>query len=106
MAGKRKGPPSKGPPGNGPGEGTDAPENPPAQPRTPTRTIDPRHPLPGPMRRRMLSLKEVLRVVPFSRASLYRKEAEKTFPARVRIGLRRVYWYEDEVFDWLRRPTN
>jgi prophage regulatory protein len=34
---------------------------------------------------------------------IYQLEAERRFPARVRIGLRAVGWVESEVQHWLAR---
>lgn len=50
--------------------------------------------------RRMLSIKQVLALVPVSRATLFRMLAEGKFPASHSITAGRVIWYEDEIIAW------
>lgn len=47
--------------------------------------------------RKMLGVKQVLALVPFSRATLYREMEEGRFPKAREIAPRRVAWYEDDV---------
>ncbi|MBR0896023.1 AlpA family phage regulatory protein [Bradyrhizobium tropiciagri] len=48
----------------------------------------------------MLSVRQVLAVVPFSRRTLYREMDEGRFPKSREIAPRRIAWYEDDVKDW------
>lgn len=50
--------------------------------------------------RKMLNLKQVLEIVPFSRATLYREMEEHRFPKAREIAPRRIAWYEDDVTAW------
>lgn len=50
---------------------------------------------------RLLSLKEVLRLVPFSARHLYRLEAAGKFPKRVKISTRKVAYRDSEIRKWL-----
>jgi prophage regulatory protein len=50
--------------------------------------------------RRMLSIDEVLAIVPVSRSTLYRMEQEKKFPPSTYISANRRVWYEDEIVAW------
>ncbi|MGJ5050065.1 helix-turn-helix transcriptional regulator [Bradyrhizobium oligotrophicum] len=48
----------------------------------------------------MLSIKQVLAVVPVSRATLFRMVADGIFPPSHSITAGRVVWYEDEIVAW------
>ena len=50
--------------------------------------------------RKMLDLKQVLAIVPFSRSTLYREMDEGRFPKAREIAPQRIAWYEDEVKGW------
>ncbi|MCW2358844.1 MULTISPECIES: helix-turn-helix transcriptional regulator [Bradyrhizobium] len=50
--------------------------------------------------RKMLNLKQVLALVPFSRSTIYREMEEGRFPKAREIAPRRVAWYEDDVSAW------
>ncbi|AJA62854.1 helix-turn-helix transcriptional regulator [Bradyrhizobium japonicum] len=50
--------------------------------------------------RKMLNLKQVLEIVPFSRATLYREMDEGRFPKAREIAPRRIAWYADEIAAW------
>ncbi|MCK1658538.1 AlpA family phage regulatory protein [Bradyrhizobium sp. 151] len=50
--------------------------------------------------RKMLNLKQVLAIVPFSRSTIYREMEEGRFPKAREIAPRRIAWYEDEVTAW------
>jgi prophage regulatory protein len=50
--------------------------------------------------RKMLSLKQVLALVPFSRTTLYTEVKEGRFPKPRDIAPRRIAWYEDDVKAW------
>ncbi|MET4090577.1 AlpA family phage regulatory protein [Bradyrhizobium sp. S3.5.5] len=50
--------------------------------------------------RKMLGLKQVLAIVPLSRATLYREMDAGRFPKAREIAPRRVAWYEDDIEAW------
>ncbi|MCA1399138.1 AlpA family phage regulatory protein [Bradyrhizobium sp. BRP56] len=50
--------------------------------------------------RKMLGVRQVLALVPFSRATLYKEMDAGRFPKAREIAPRRVAWYEDEVTAW------
>ena len=55
---------------------------------------------------RLLRVREVLRIVGVSRATLYEMVRRGAFPAPVRISARAVGWKQSEVQRWLpSRPT-
>ena len=49
----------------------------------------------------ILSSKDVLKTVPFSRRHLYRLEQRGDFPTRVKVGRRKVGWRESEIKAWI-----
>ena len=49
----------------------------------------------------ILSSKEVLKKVPFSRRHLYRLEQRGDFPTRIKVGRRKVGWRESEIEAWV-----
>jgi len=49
----------------------------------------------------VLRLQQVCRVTGLCRSMIYRLEAEKLFPGRVKLGLRAVGWIEAEVQQWV-----
>jgi prophage regulatory protein len=50
--------------------------------------------------RPMLSIKQVLALIPFSRATLYRGMEAGRFPTAHKIAPRRIAWFKDEVATW------
>lgn len=50
---------------------------------------------------RLLTKKQVRERVCYSPAHIDRLEAEGRFPRRVRLGVSRVAWVEDEVTAWI-----
>jgi prophage regulatory protein len=48
----------------------------------------------------MMSIKQVLALIPFSRATLYREMEAGRFPAAHEIAPRRIAWFKDEVASW------
>jgi predicted DNA-binding transcriptional regulator AlpA len=54
----------------------------------------------APKLRPMLSTKQLLKIVPFSRATLDRKVLAGTFPKPKVLSTSRVAWFEDEVIAW------
>jgi prophage regulatory protein len=53
---------------------------------------------------RFLRLNDVLDRTRLSRATLYRKIQDGTFPKQVRIASRCVAWRESEVAEWMFNP--
>ena len=51
-------------------------------------------------RLRFLRLREVVKRVGVSKASIARWENEGTFPRRRKLGLNSVAWVEQEIDDW------
>lgn len=49
----------------------------------------------------ILRLPEVCKTTGLGRSMIYQLEAERRFPARVRIGIRAVGWVEKEIQSWL-----
>lgn len=52
---------------------------------------------------RLLSFKRVLEVTSLSRATLYRKIGDGSFPAPLKIGGSRVAWKERDIAEWIAR---
>ncbi|MGY3603652.1 MULTISPECIES: helix-turn-helix transcriptional regulator [unclassified Bradyrhizobium] len=50
--------------------------------------------------RKMLGVRQVLAIVPFSRTTLYQEMGAGRFPKAREIAPRRVAWYEDDVVAW------
>ena len=50
---------------------------------------------------RIVTFKELLRLVPYSRQHILRLEKQGKFPKRVHIGPRRVGWWLSEIMEWL-----
>lgn len=48
-----------------------------------------------------LRLPAVIRMTGLGRSTIYRMEAARQFPQRVKLGLRAVGWMESEVREWL-----
>ncbi|MGX9944992.1 helix-turn-helix transcriptional regulator [Bradyrhizobium denitrificans] len=53
--------------------------------------------------RPMISIKEVLKLVPVSRSTLHRMVREKTFPQSHELSPMRVGFFLDEVVEWQRK---
>lgn len=51
-----------------------------------------------------LRLEEVLRLTSLSRATLYRKIQEGSFPAQTKLSHRRCGWRESVVDHWCKNP--
>ena len=51
--------------------------------------------------KRMLSKRQVKELVLYSPQHIARLEAAGQFPRRVKLGVNRVGWLEEEVLDWL-----
>ena len=50
---------------------------------------------------RIICMRELRRLVPYSAAHIYRLESQGKFPRRVKIGAGRVGWLESELSAWL-----
>jgi len=50
--------------------------------------------------RPMLGMKQVLALITFSRATLYREMEAGRFPTAREIAPRRIAWFKDEVAAW------
>jgi prophage regulatory protein len=55
---------------------------------------------------RLLRIAQVKERVGLSVATIYRRESEGTFPARVRLGPRSVAWYESDIGDFVAAPAD
>lgn len=53
---------------------------------------------------RIIRLQTVLGRTGLSRSTLYRKVAEGTFPAQVRISIHGVGWHESAIDRWVANP--
>jgi prophage regulatory protein len=53
--------------------------------------------------RRLIHKADVLAQIPFSIATMWREIAAGRFPKPVRIGARRVAFFQDEIDAWLAR---
>ena len=51
--------------------------------------------------KRMLSKRQVKELVLYSPQHIARLEAAGQFPKRIKLGVNRVGWLEEEVLDWL-----
>ena len=54
---------------------------------------------------RIIRLKTVLARTGLSRSTMYRKIAEGTFPAQVRISIHGAGWHESELNRWIADPV-
>lgn len=54
---------------------------------------------------RIIRLKTVLARTGLSRSTLYRKIAEGTFPAQVRISIHGAGWHESAINGWIADPV-
>lgn len=54
---------------------------------------------------RIIRLKTVLARTGLSRSTLYRKIAEGTFPAQVRISIHGAGWHESAINGWIANPV-
>jgi prophage regulatory protein len=54
---------------------------------------------------RIVRLKTILARTGLSRSTIYRKIAEGTFPAQIRISLNGAGWRESDIDRWIADPT-
>ena len=52
---------------------------------------------------RLLAMPAVVHLTSLSKATVYRKVADGSFPAPLKIGKSRVAWRERDIVDWLAR---
>ena len=50
---------------------------------------------------RLLPMRAVIGLTSFSKATIYRKMADGTFPRALKIGKSRVAWRESEIAAWI-----
>jgi prophage regulatory protein len=50
---------------------------------------------------RLLRIASVMDVTSLSKASIYRKVADRSFPAPLKIGKSRVAWKQSAISDWM-----
>ncbi|MER9209181.1 AlpA family phage regulatory protein [Mesorhizobium sp. M0771] len=50
---------------------------------------------------RILSLAGVRELIPLSRSQIFRLERAGQFPSRIRIGMRRIGWFDSDIEEWL-----
>lgn len=55
---------------------------------------------------RIIRLRTVLERTGLSRSSIYRKMAEGTFPARLKIGVHGAGWHESAINRWVTDPAH
>ena len=51
---------------------------------------------------KILLVDEVSELTTLSRATIYRKEREGSFPLRIQLGVNRTGWIEEEVHEWIK----
>jgi prophage regulatory protein len=51
---------------------------------------------------KIISLKELLKRVPYSAVQIWRIEKIGLFPKRVKLGPRRIGWVESEIDEWIK----
>ena len=54
---------------------------------------------------RIIRLKTVLARTGLSRSTIYRKIAEGTFPAQIRISVNGAGWHESDIDRWIADPA-
>jgi prophage regulatory protein len=55
---------------------------------------------------KLLRLTEVRKRVPLSRAEIYRRVADGSFPRQIHIGANAVAWSEQAINDWIAARIN
>jgi len=58
-----------------------------------------------PQPERIIRLRTVLERTGLSRSSIYRKIAEGTFPAQLKIGVHGAGWHESVINRWIADPA-
>lgn len=62
-------------------------------------------PIDVPNSERIIRLKTVLARTGLSRSTVYRKIADGTFPAQVKISIHGAGWHESEINLWIANPA-
>lgn len=55
---------------------------------------------------RIIRLKTVLARTGLSRSTIYRKIAEGTFPAQIKISINGAGWHESDINRWVNSPVS
>jgi prophage regulatory protein len=55
---------------------------------------------------RIIRLKTVLARTGLSRSTIYRKIAERTFPAQIKISVNGSGWHESDINRWIADPVS
>ena len=50
---------------------------------------------------KLLTLKQVMAIVPYSQTHLWRLERAGSFPRRIKLGPNRVGWFAEEIEAWV-----
>jgi prophage regulatory protein len=50
---------------------------------------------------RLLAMSAVRTIIPYSKAQIYRKVADGSFPAPMKIGKARVAWRQSDIAKWM-----
>jgi len=50
---------------------------------------------------RLITMKEIINRIPYSKVHIYRLMSMGEFPASVRVGAQRVAWVEQEIDEWI-----
>ena len=50
---------------------------------------------------RLLAMSAVRAIIPYSKAQIYRKVADGSFPAPMKIGKARVAWRQSQIEKWI-----
>jgi predicted DNA-binding transcriptional regulator AlpA len=59
-----------------------------------------------PKAKRLLTVKEVMRIVNISRSTWWRGVKEGRYPQPIRLGTRTTRWSEEEIMDFISNLTN
>ena len=54
---------------------------------------------------RLLTMKEVLDLIPYSQPHIYRLIREGEFPRQIRLGPNRVAWFESDILEWIEKKA-
>lgn len=57
------------------------------------------------MKNRIIRLPEVINRTGLSRSTIYEYIKTDMFPKQIKLGIRAVGWYEDDVNEWLQSKT-
>ncbi|MEP1573893.1 helix-turn-helix transcriptional regulator [Roseibium album] len=54
-------------------------------------------------RNAVIDFHQLAKIVPLSRSQIWRLEKDGRFPARIKIGHRKVAWRYSEIIEWIER---